>query len=71
MEFMPVNELERLLVAAASDFAARPAFYRGITEHPLFVINEGSAPGREGKTVLRVYPKSRKSVNLLLCLSLA
>lgn len=53
MEFMPVNELERLLVAAASDFAARPAFYRGITEHPLFVINEGSAPGREGKTVLK------------------
>lgn len=47
MAFVPVNELERLLVAAAIDPAARPAFYRGITQHELFVITEG--PKTEGE----------------------
>jgi hypothetical protein len=44
MAFTPVNELERLLVAAATDVAARPAFYRGLVQYELFVISEGQKP---------------------------
>lgn len=47
MAFHPVNDIERLLAAAATDPAARPAFYRGLTEHELFVIKEGELPERE------------------------
>jgi len=53
MEFTPVNELERLLLAGATDPAARPAFYRGITEHPLFVITEGPVPEQKGEVVIK------------------
>ena len=45
--FVPVNELELLLVAAMTDASARPAFYRGLLEHQLFFINEGSPPPRD------------------------
>ena len=51
MAFTPVNELERLLVAAATDPAARPAFYREIGQHELFVITEGRQPEREQRFV--------------------
>ena len=51
MTFTPVNEIERLLVAAATDPAARPAFYRGLSEHDLFVITEGRLPEREGQVI--------------------
>jgi hypothetical protein len=51
MAFTPVNELERLLVAAAADPSARPAFYRGITQQELFVITEGRVPQREQQIV--------------------
>lgn len=44
MAFTPVNELERLLVAASTDPAARPAFYKAILDHNLFVITEGQKP---------------------------
>lgn len=46
IEFEPVNELERLLVAAANDAAARPAFYRGLLKQDLFIITEGRKPQR-------------------------
>jgi hypothetical protein len=48
MAFTPVNELERLLIAAATDAAARPNFYRALLDHELLVITEGqksAAPG--------------------------
>jgi SseB protein C-terminal domain/SseB protein N-terminal domain len=51
MAFTPVNELERLLVAAATDAAARPAFYRGLAQHELFVITEGRKPERNQQFV--------------------
>lgn len=51
MAFAPVNDFERLLVAAATDPAARPAFYRAIREHELFVITEGRVPEREQRVV--------------------
>lgn len=44
MSFTPVNELERLLMDAAKDPAARPAFYRAIVDHDLFVISNGKIP---------------------------
>jgi hypothetical protein len=51
MPFTPVNELERLLIAAATDPAARPDFYRGIVQHELFVVSEGDKPERQGRFV--------------------
>jgi hypothetical protein len=51
MAFTPVNEIERLLIAAATDAAARPAFYRGLGQHELFVITEGRKPEREQRVV--------------------
>ncbi|MBI3464395.1 MAG: enhanced serine sensitivity protein SseB C-terminal domain-containing protein [Planctomycetes bacterium] len=50
--FTPVNELERLLIDAASDPAARPKFYRALPEHELFVITEGRKPEREHQITL-------------------
>ncbi len=44
MPFVPVNELEKLLVAAATDAAARPAFYRAMLEQQLFIIREDKTP---------------------------
>lgn len=51
MNFTPANALERLLVAAATDPAARPAFYRGICQHDLFVITAGRTPERTQRLV--------------------
>jgi hypothetical protein len=51
MVFQPVNEIERLLIAAATDPAARPAFYRGLIEHELFLITEGPTHRHEGRIV--------------------
>lgn len=45
MAFEPVNELERLLVAAAQDPAARSAFYRALREQDLFVITDQMPEG--------------------------
>lgn len=50
--FTAVNELERLLVAAATDPAARPAFYRALPEHDLLVIPDGYMPEREQSVTL-------------------
>lgn len=44
MTFTPVNELERLLVAASTDESARPAFLRGLLERDLFLIKQGDPP---------------------------
>jgi hypothetical protein len=44
MAFTPTNEVERLLIAAVSDEQSRPAFYRALLEHDLFVITDGQAP---------------------------
>ena len=46
--FAAVNELERLLASAAADPAARPAFFRALPEHDLFVITEGHRPEQPG-----------------------
>ncbi len=51
MAFAAANEIERLLVAAATDPAARPAFYRALGEHELFVITEGRKPERAQRFV--------------------
>lgn len=42
--FDPENALERALVAAATDPAARPRFYRELVAANLFVIQEGPPP---------------------------
>lgn len=47
MTFTPVNDLEHSLLKAAKDPAARPAFYRALTQERLFVIKVGPAPERE------------------------
>lgn len=52
MAFEPLNELERLLVAAAGEPAARPAFYRALLEDELLVVTEGPAPAEESRRVL-------------------
>ena len=38
MNFTPTNELERSLVLAANDPAARPQFYKLLLESQLFVL---------------------------------
>lgn len=40
--FEPQNDLERSLMAATSDPAARPQFYRDLAASELFVIDDGS-----------------------------
>lgn len=40
--FEPVNDLERSLVKAATDLAARPQFIRDLLEADIFVVNSGS-----------------------------
>jgi hypothetical protein len=52
MPFTPVNELERLLMSAGTDPAARPAFYRALPEHELFIVTEGPLPEREQSIVV-------------------
>ncbi len=58
MSFEPVNELEKLLIAASSEPSARPTFLKAILEHDLFVITEDPTPSTpetvslaEGSTV--------------------
>jgi hypothetical protein len=51
MAFTPVNELERLLISASSDPAARPAFYRALMDQELLVITEGQKPAAPGMHV--------------------
>lgn len=51
MAFKPSNEIEKLLVAATTDPAARPQFYRALTEHDLLVIGEGEKPAKD-KTIV-------------------
>ena len=41
--FTPENHLEERLVAASSDPAARPDFYRQLIASNIFVVNQGSA----------------------------
>ncbi len=50
--FHPVNELERLLLAAAIDPAARPTFYRALPEHQLLIMPLGRQPGPEQQVML-------------------
>ena len=52
MAFEPGNQLERSLVRAADDPAARPQFYRDLVESDVFVIDHGPPPARSGRTVL-------------------
>lgn len=44
MAFTPTNELERLLVAASTNEAARPAFLEALVELELFLIKQGPPP---------------------------
>src|SRR5258705_8921581 len=48
MAFIPENELERVLVQAAHDPAAAPAFYRQLLDSELLVL--GSVAGHEDAT---------------------
>ncbi len=50
--FTPVNELERLLLAAAIDPAARPAFYRALPEHELLIMTLGRKPEQKQQVQL-------------------
>ncbi len=60
MAFTPSNDIERLLISATTDPAARPEFYRALTEHDLLVIGEGrkspesSADAPEGTTAVQI-----------------
>lgn len=45
--FEPQNTLERSLVAATTDPAARPQFYRDLLQSDLFVIQEPDAPPQQ------------------------
>jgi hypothetical protein len=45
MDFIPQNELETALVAAASDPSARPRFYEVLSKSDLVVIDENPGPG--------------------------
>jgi hypothetical protein len=51
MDFTPVNDLERLLVQAAGDPAARAAFVRAMLESDVFFVREGAPPETEGSFV--------------------
>jgi type III secretion system (T3SS) SseB-like protein len=50
MSFVPQNELEELLIRAASEPSARPEFYRFLFESDLYVIGEirSTTPQRSG-----------------------
>lgn len=51
-DFTPVNELERLLMQAATDPGARPAFYRAFLEGDLWVLGyAGESPSDEAGVV--------------------
>src|SRR5688572_17694826 len=49
MAFEPVNELEKLLISASADPAARPAFTQALLTSELFAITEGK--GNEGRRI--------------------
>ena len=51
MPFVAVNELEKLLMVAATDPSARPAFYRAVLEEELFIIREGEPPAKRQRFV--------------------
>lgn len=51
MSFTPVNDLERLLVQAATDATARPAFLRAMLESDVYFIREGPPPESAGSFV--------------------
>lgn len=42
--FEPVNDLERLLIRAVTEPAARPDFYRALLENPLYFVRIGEPP---------------------------
>jgi hypothetical protein len=53
MDFIPQNELETVLVAAATDPTARPRFYELLSKSDLLVIDESPGPGpARGRQVL-------------------
>src|SRR5262249_28385664 len=53
MDFIPQNELEAALVAAASDPSARPRFYEVLSQSDLLVIDESPGPAAaSGQLVL-------------------
>lgn len=54
MVFVPDNKLERSLVAAATDPAARPQFYRDLVESDVFVVQGGPVPEASGKRTFEV-----------------
>ena len=53
--FSPQNELERLLVQATTDMAARPAFYRAFLDSPLLAIC--NVPGAQADSSGRAVAK--------------
>ena len=50
--FTPENRLEECLVAATSDPAARPEFYRQLVAADILIIDEGAAPETHGQRTL-------------------
>src|SRR4051812_45007258 len=44
MSFEPQNDLERSLIAAASDPAHRPQFYKDFVKSDVFIIQDGVEP---------------------------
>jgi hypothetical protein len=50
--FTPENELERLLMAAATDPAVRPQFYAEFAASTIFMLNDGSAISEQPGPVL-------------------
>ncbi|MCX6902439.1 MAG: enhanced serine sensitivity protein SseB C-terminal domain-containing protein [Verrucomicrobia bacterium] len=50
-QFEPINDLERLLVRAATDPAARPEFMRKLLDSQVWLLTPNT-PSEEGKTIL-------------------
>ncbi len=48
MDFLPVNDLEKILIKASTEVEARPEFYKQLKKSDLFVIGEGAEPDENG-----------------------
>ena len=53
MSFEPENDVERALLAAATDRTAEPAFHRALLEAPLWLVDEDPVPGATGPRTLQ------------------
>ncbi len=48
MDFLPVNDLEKILIKAATEVDARPEFYKLLKTSDVYVIGDGAEPDENG-----------------------